>query len=178
MRRLALAVVAALTMAVVGSPVTAEVKSAGDGRLVLQNSAVIADTPDKVYAALGRIGQWWDPAHSYSGKAGAMTIELKPGACFCEALPDGGVKHGEVVMVMPERTLRIMGAFGPLQATGATGALTFEMKPRLDGGTEVVQTYQVSGLDPAMTQAAPGIDAVIGGQLARLKRYVETGKAD
>lgn len=178
MRRLALAAIAALSFAVSSGPVGAEVKSAGEGRLVLRNSVVIAGGPDKVYAALGQIGQWWDPAHSYSGKVGAMTMDLRPGACFCEALPDGGVKHGEVVMVMPERTVRIMAALGPLQATGATGALTFEMKPTLDGDTEVTQTYQVSGLDPAMEKAAPGIDAVVGGQLARLKRYVETGKPD
>ena len=32
---------------------------------------------------------WWDPAHSYSGKASALSFDPKAGGCWCERLDDG-----------------------------------------------------------------------------------------
>ena len=34
-----------------------------------------------------------------------MTLTLKPGGCFCEALPGGGVQHGVVIMAWPAQGL-------------------------------------------------------------------------
>ncbi|MDP2259270.1 MAG: SRPBCC domain-containing protein [Caulobacter sp.] len=171
-----LAVLAAGAALLGAGPAMAEVKSTWKAGLRLENKVTIAAPPDKVYATLGDIGKWWDGAHSYSGDAANMTIALEPGACFCETFPTGGgVKHGEVVLAWPGRMLRIHGAFGPLQDDGPSGALTFTLKA-VEGGTEVVQTYNLGGLRPEMVAAAPVFDRVIGGQLTRFKRYVETGQ--
>lgn len=166
---------AAVCLSLAATPAAAAVISAKDGALHLENKVVIAASPEKVYLALGQIGQWWDPAHSYSGKASNMTLEMKPGGCWCEAMPGGGVKHGEVWLALPNQSLRLLGGLGPMQAYGWMGAMTYDLKA-VDGGTEVTQTYRVSGMDAANLQAAPLFDGVIGGALPRLKAYVETGK--
>ena len=45
----------------------------------------------KVYDALvGQIGSWWYPEHTYSGDAKNLSIDARPGGCFCEKLPNGG----------------------------------------------------------------------------------------
>jgi len=155
----------------------AEVVSTAEGRLLLRNVAVISAPPSGVYQKLGDIGRWWESSHTYSGKASNMTIRLEPGACFCEALPGGGVKHGEVVLAIPGKTLRILGALGPLQDLGAAAALTFQLKALPNGDTEVTQTYQVGGLDAATLKNAPIFDRVVGAQLEGLKRYVEAARA-
>lgn len=172
-----LALIAAVA-AVLGAavPARAEVKSTWAAGIRLENRVVIAAPPETVYAALGQIGKWWDSAHTYTGDAANMTIALEPGACFCERFPKGGgVKHGEVVLAWPNQLFRINGDFGPLQDEGAVGALTFTLKP-VEGGAEVVQTYNAGGLRPEMVAGAALFDQVLGGQLKRLKAFVETGK--
>jgi uncharacterized protein YndB with AHSA1/START domain len=86
------------------------------------------------------------------------------------------VKHGEVVMVMPGQTLRLEAPLGPLQGEGVGAALTFTLKATADGGTEVVETFNIGGARPEIVGYAAGIDAVVGEQLQRLKAFVETGK--
>ncbi|NBB17472.1 ATPase [Caulobacter sp. SLTY] len=176
MRKLLMAAMTASVFAM-AAPAGAEVKSTAEGRLVVENIVVIDATADKVYAALGQIGSWWESSHTYSGKAANMTLKLEPGACFCETLPGGGVKHGEVALAWPGKMLRITGALGPLQDLGVEGALTFTLTPTADGKTQVAQSYKVGGLDAAFMKNAPVIDMVVGTQLKRLKTFVETGKA-
>ncbi|MFZ5668354.1 MAG: SRPBCC family protein [Pseudomonadota bacterium] len=169
-------IAAGLLLLAAAAPAAAEVKATWTAGIRVENRVVIAAPPDRVYAALGQIGKWWDDEHTYTGDAANMSIALEPGACFCEKFAKGGgVKHGEVVLAWPGRTLRIDGAFGPLQDEGAAGTLTFQLKA-VEGGTEVVQTYNAGGLRPEMVAAALLFDSVIGGQLQRLKSYVETGK--
>ncbi len=168
---------AALAIAASGAA-RAEVVDVSESGFRIRNVATIAASPETVYAALGRIGRWWDPAHSYSEKAGAMTLSLTPGGCFCETVGTGGARHGVVVLALPNRLLRIDAALGPLEDEAATGALTFEIT-KAGAGVEVVQTYNVSALRPdsAKRHAGP-VDHVIGEQLQRFKRYVETGTPD
>ena len=110
----------------------AEVAERTDAGFRTRNVVEIAATPQRVYAALGEIGRWWDDAHTYSGKAANMSIRLEPGACFCEALPGGGgVRHGVVALAWPDQgTLRLEAVLGPLQDEGAAGALTFVINGR------------------------------------------------
>ncbi|MDO9336431.1 MAG: SRPBCC domain-containing protein [Caulobacter sp.] len=171
--RILLAAAMAVTMSGAASAASAAVKSAAEGRLELESTAIVNASPQKVYEAIGQIGSWWDPAHSYGGK---MTLELKPGGCFCEATAGGGVKHGEVVMAMPGQFVRLSAPLGPMQDWGVSAAITFALTPAEGGGTRVVLSYKASGFSAGQLQAAPGIDAVVGGQLTRLKAFVETGK--
>jgi len=172
MKVLALAALAA----VFASAAHAEVVDKGPSHFRLKFTQQIAASPDKVFKALSEIGQWWDSAHTYSGKASNMTMPLTANACFCEALPaGGGVRHGVVEAVMPNQLVRVDAALGPLQDEGVSAALTFNLKAK-DGGTELTTTYNVGGARDFVVSIAPAVDGVMGGAVARLKRYVETGK--
>jgi hypothetical protein len=107
-----------------------------------------------------------------------MTMLLMAGACFCEKVGAGSVRHGVVELALPAQMLRIGGALGPLQDEGASGALTFQIKPK-GAGVEIVQTYNVGGLRTATAkQFAAPVDAVVREQLVRLGKYAATGKPD
>lgn len=155
----------------------AEVSARSDTGFTTRNVVEVAASTEKTFAALGQVGRWWNPEHTYSGQAENLSLELKPGACFCETLPKGGgVKHGEVVMVMPDSILRLEAALGPLQAEGVSGALTFELKAK-GPATQVVQIFKVGGGDPALSKTyAAIVDEVMAEQLARLERFVENGR--
>jgi hypothetical protein len=76
--------------------------------------------------------------------------------------------------------LRLSGGLGPLQFTGASGVLGFALKDGGGGKTNLVVTYDVGGYAKgglAETLAAP-VDKVLGEQVLRLKKYLETGKPD
>ena len=134
----------------------------------------IAATPAQVYAMLGRVGEWWDPAHTYSGDATRLVLETRAGACFCETMPDGGsIQHGVVVYARPGQALRVNGALGPLQELGVTGSLTWALEGGA-GGTTVTLTYAVGGYAPGgLDQLATIVDQVVGSQVTRMKAAIE-----
>ncbi len=170
-------VIAALALLLSAGAAQAEVVEKGAGHFRLKGVQQIAAPPARVYAALGDVGRWWNDQHTYSGKAANMTMPLTANACFCETMPNGGsVRHGVVALAWPDQGMvRVEAALGPLQDEGVTGALYFHLKAK-DGGTELTMTYNVGGARDFIVAAAPGIDAVLTDQAARLKRYVETGK--
>jgi uncharacterized protein YndB with AHSA1/START domain len=155
----------------------AVVDSSRAGFLV-RNEAVVHAPPDSVYRTLtGRIGAWWDPEHTFSGDARNLSLDATAGGCFCETLPDGGgVRHLTVVFASPGRRLRLVGALGPLQGAGVAGSLTWSLTQAPDG-TKVELDYSVGGNFPGgLAALAPLVDAVLGGQLSRLRHFVETGR--
>jgi len=62
----------------------------------------------KVYEALvAQIGLWWNPEHTYSHDAKNLSIDPRPGGCFCEKLPNGGgIEHLRVVYIAPPQIVR------------------------------------------------------------------------
>jgi uncharacterized protein YndB with AHSA1/START domain len=156
----------------------AEVKGAGGDNFFLLYSKRFDAPPATVYAALGKIDQWWDNEHTYSGRAANFTMELRAGSCFCEGWSGGSVEHGRVVMAIPGQILRIQTALGPLQGRAVTGMLTFVLRPE-GTGTELTLSYLVIGAsNSGLDKSAPPVDEVLGAQFARLGRLIETGKAD
>ena len=130
--------------------------------------------PEQVYAALGKIGQWWSSPHTFSRDATNLSLDLKAGGCFCERLKDGGsVQHLIVVYAAPAEGLRLRGALGPLQMEGVGGTLAWALKPS-EGGTNLTQSYVVgSYIRSGMDNWAPKVDGVLHEQLDRLQRFVE-----
>ena len=117
----------------------AEVRSVAPNGFEVVDSVMIQAPPERVYAALGEIGQWWDSAHTFSKDAANLRLELKAGGCFCERLKDGGsVQHLLVVYASPEQGLRLRGALGPLQMEGVDGTLAWALKPN-ERGTNVTR---------------------------------------
>src|SRR5204863_72537 len=117
---------------------------------------------DRVYAALGEVGHWWDPSHTFSRDAANLSMELRAGGCFCERLKDGGsVQHLQVVYAAPGQGLRLRGALGPLRTEGVDGALSWRLKAG-EGGTSVTLSYVLGGyIRSGMEQWAPEVDRVL-----------------
>jgi len=149
------------------TPAAAEVQSRSDNGFTLSFTQRVAAGPDAIYDRIGRISQWWSAEHSYSGQASALSLELKPGGCWCEVLPGGGVKHAEVLLAWPERRmLRLDAPFGPLQDTASFAQLTMTWREAEGGGARnLVWTYKVEG-----TGTGRFADAVHGVMETQFKR--------
>ncbi len=173
----------ALVLGFVGAslavPAAAAVVDAQPSGFEVHEAVQIAAPPEQVYAAIGEVGRWWMSQHTFSGDAKNLALDLHVGGCFCERLPNGGATgHLVVDMVQPNRLVRLAGALGPLAGTGGDGHLAIRLEPK-DGGTALDLTYDFGGYAKGgMAQWAGPVDEVLGAQVARLKRYVETGKPD
>lgn len=157
----------------------AEVIAATANGFEVKEVAVIKAPADQVYASLLQIGRWWNPDHSWSGDAANLSIDARPGGCFCEKLANGGgVQHMTVTFVMPGKLLRLSGALGPLQLEALSGSMSWSLKP-VEKASELTLTYKVGGYATRPLPAwAPDVDSVLQQQLGRLQKLVETGKPD
>jgi len=167
----------ALACVMAAGAARAEVTDKSAAGFEVTEKATIAATPAKVWDGLMHPARWWDPKHTFSGEAKNLSFDAS--GCLCERLKRGAVRHMSIVYADGATQLRLFGALGPLQFTGAAGHLGFTLKPSA-GGTDVVLTYDVGGYAKgglAETLAAP-VDLVLGQQLVRLKRSIETGKPD
>lgn len=174
----ALLVLAAASLSVIAE---ADVVDASAGSFEVQHSVEIAAAPDEVWEALAeRVGEWWESDHTFFGDAAALSIEARPGGCFCERAPAGSVQHMAVVYVEPGVRLRLVGGLGPLQEFPVSGSMTWSLVPAEDGtGTTLDLTYRVAGhIDGGLQQWAEPVDFVLGTQIQRLERLIETGSAD
>jgi uncharacterized protein YndB with AHSA1/START domain len=176
--------VALLAIALAGltTPAFAEVQSASPSAFVIHGEAEIDATPAEVWRALPRIERWWGSAHTFSGDSRRLSLDPRAGGCWCERWGNGqSVEHGRVVLVMEHegvRTLRVVGALGPLQELGATGVLTFTVTPH-NSGAKLTMTYRVSGdASLGLDQIAPLVDGVLLEQFGRLNRYSARGSPD
>jgi hypothetical protein len=162
-------VVALVCLSCMSSVGHAAVVVAGAAGFTVREEVDFAGTPARAWAHLIDIGSWWDSKHTYSGRSSNLSLTLQPGGCWCERLADGGfVRHLDVVLVMPEKTLRLTGGLGPLQAMGATGALTFTLRSNMPGITTVVAEYAVVGYSrEGLTELASAVDGVLGEAMAR-----------
>ena len=132
----------------------------------------------KVYDALiGQVGSWWNPQHTYSHDAKNLSIDPRPGGCFCERLPNGGgIEHLRVIYVAPREVLRLSGGLGPLQASGVAGSMTWKLTGDSDN-TRVQLSYSVGGsIDGGFEKIAPAVEGMLNEQLNRLRVFAETGK--
>ena len=174
MKRTLLLVVAALVFA--QAYAAAEIADSSSSGFTFKMTVNIQAPPDAVYKQLIAIGNWWNPSHTYSDDAHNLSIEEKPGGCWCEKLPNGGgVRHMEVVLLMPGKLLVMRGGLGPLQSIAATGAMKISLFPAT-GGTRLDVRYIVGGYFPAgMNTLSGAVDEVLTEQFTRFKSFVETG---
>lgn len=174
-RNLWIAAAAALT-AQAWRPATAAVLDSGANGFTIQQTAHLTQPSAKVYAALIQPKDWWSGEHTYSGSAANLTFGARAGGCWCETLPDGGsVAHMTVVYAAPGKALRLRGGLGPLQEMGASGTLTWTLKPA-GNETDLTLTYAVAGYaKDGYTELAKTVDRVLSEQVGRLTLYVDTG---
>ena len=165
---------AAMLSAAAGSA-SAEVSDRSENGFTLSYERAVTASDAAILEAIGRPAAWWSDAHTYSGSASNISLDLRPGGCWCEALPGGGVKHAEAVLVWPERRLiRFDAPFGPLQSIGADAVLTMSWA-EADGGASwtLKWTFVVTGLG-AGAMADP-VDGVMAEQFGRLADHLSPG---
>ncbi|WP_229751085.1 hypothetical protein [Undibacterium terreum] len=173
-----------LALATLAGQANAEVADLTPSGFLIRHEIVVDQTPEQAYKTLVNIGGWWNPAHTYSGNARNMSIDAKPGGCFCEQLPNGGVQHLAVVFAKPGQLLRMAGALGPLQGSGVAGSMSWQISAN-PGATpdkpssKLVMTYSVGGyMQGGFEKIAPAVNGVLGEQVGRLKNFANTGKPD
>ena len=161
-----------------GTAAYAEVADMNASGFLIKHEVTVNATPANAYKALvDEVGSWWNSAHTYSNDARNLSIDARPGGCFCEKLPNGGgVQHMSVVYASPGQVVRMMGALGPLQSSGLAGSMTWKFTPAASV-TKIELSYSVGGyLQGGFEKIAPTVDGVVGEQLGRLKTFIETGK--
>jgi hypothetical protein len=164
---------AALVVLAAPVPASAEVVSAAANGFDVHGTVDLTAAPDAAWSSFGAIGAWWDPAHSYSGKAENLTLSLKPGGCFCERLPGGGgVEHLHVTYVDPGKHHVIFtGALGPLLNMATIGVLDVQVKPAASG-SQLTYDYRVAGFaSGGADKFAPLVDSVLAAQMQRYRAY-------
>jgi uncharacterized protein YndB with AHSA1/START domain len=151
-------------------PAAAEVRDASDTGFTSEHRLVIAAPPDKVWETLVHPDRWWEAGHTYSGNAANLSLDARPGGCWCEKTARGGVEHMRIVYLAAGDTLRMTGGLGPLQALPVSAVLTITLKPS-GAGTEITASYAVAG--PGLGNLAAPVDKVLGIQWPRLKAAAE-----
>ena len=162
-----LMIAAALVLAMT-SAARAEVTAKAPDGMAIQ---IVAEAPldrDAAWARLLDVASWWSSDHTYSGDARSLGLDAQAGGCWCEIWNGGEVEHGRVVMVMPKQTLRVDGAFGPLQEMGVQAAMTLTLSDGAAGKTRLTLDYRASGSSlSGLDKLAPIVDQVLGEQVKR-----------
>ena len=154
----------------------AEVVDVGENGFLVRETVTVDADATKAWSALVDVGKWWDPAHTWSNDSANLSLDPKPGGCWCEKLPGGGVEHMRVVFSDAGRILRLSGGLGPLQGLAVSGTMTWTLKPA-PKGTIVEMTYSAGGYNRGgFREIAPGVEKVLAEQIGRFQRYAGTGK--
>jgi len=162
-----LMIAAALVLAMTSAARSEVTAKAPDGMAI----QIVAEAPldrDAAWARLLDVASWWSSDHTYSGDARSLSLDAQAGGCWCEIWNGGEVEHGRVVMVMPKQTLRVDGAFGPLQEMGVQAAMTLTLSDGAAGKTKLTLDYKASGSSlSGLDKLAPIVDQVLGEQVKR-----------
>jgi hypothetical protein len=171
------AAVAAL-MIVLPVSALATVVNSSPQEFTARHTLQVRGTASAAYQAFtSQIGLWWDPEHSYSGKASNISLDARASGCFCEKLAsNGSVNHMTVIFADPGKLIRMTGGLGPLQSMAVTGVMTVTFTT-IPAGTRVEITYAVGGQPShGLDKLAPLVDQVLNSQWERFSRFVDTGK--
>lgn len=160
-----------------GGAVHAEVVDAQPNGFSTKRSVTIAKPAAEVWTALLAPSKWWSGEHTWSGSAANLSLGAASGACFCEKLPGGGsVLHMTTVNAQPGRSLTLFGGLGPLQASGASGHMSWTLT-EAGGATTLTWSYAVGGYAAGgLDKLAAPVDGVLAQQQDRLKAYLENGR--
>jgi hypothetical protein len=170
-------IVCVAMLSVISMVARAEILSAAPtGFSIRHTTELPTAVPTAVWTVLLDPSRWWDSEHTYSGDAHNLTLDPHVGGCFCERLGlYAGAEHLRVVYIQPGKTLRLNGALGPLQQFGISGSLTWQIEP-LANGSRLTLTYNAGGFaDRPMSDWAPQVDEMLGVQVQRLARLINTG---
>jgi len=156
-------------------PANAELVKQDANGFVVRHEVEVVSNEDDTYDMLRAPAKWWSGEHSWTGNAENFYMDAQATGCFCELIPAkreggprGSVEHMRIVFADPGKTLRLVGALGPLQGEAIQGSMTISLTPT-DNGTSVKFEYVVGGyMRFPIEVIGPAVDGVIGEQASRL----------
>jgi len=162
----------ALGLVAASAPAAAEVVGASANGFEVRQVVPLVVKPEVAFQSFASLPAWWDPQHTYSGKAENLSLALTPGGCFCERFPaGGGVEHMRVTFVDPGKRIVMTGALGPLLYEATAGVLDVQVKSTA-GGSQLTLDYKAAGFaNGGAEKLAPIVDQVLAEQLRRYRRY-------
>ena len=155
------------------SPAAAEVVSATPNGFEVRETVTLVVPPEAAFASFSDVAAWWDPEHTYSGDSRNLSLDLRPGGCFCERFPKtgGGIEHMHVTYLEPGKRIVFTGALGPLLYEATSGVMNVEIKTQA-GGSQLTLDYRAAGFfNGGADKLAPQVDEVLAGQLKRFRTY-------
>jgi uncharacterized protein YndB with AHSA1/START domain len=164
--------IVALMLLAASAPAAAEVVGASANGFEVRQVVPLVVKPEVAFQSFANLPAWWNPEHTYSGKAQNLSLSLTPGGCFCERVPTGGgVEHMRVTYVDPGKRLLMTGALGPLLYEATAGVLDVQVKSTA-GGSQLTLDYKAAGFaNGGADKLAPVVDAVLAEQLRRYRKY-------
>ena len=158
------------------SPAAAEVISVGTNGFEVRHSVNLVIPQQKAFGAFSEVQNWWSKDHTYSGNAANLSLQPRPGGCFCERLDNGGgIEHLRVTYVQPGERIVLTGSLGPLLYEATTGVMDVKVE-RIAGGSRITMDYRAAGFAKGGAgEMAPIVDQVLGDQMKRLRVYAAGG---
>ena len=159
------------------TPATAEVLSAGPITASRSSTASTWSFPSpRPSPPSARSANGGARTHTYSGDAARMSLQMRPGGCFCETLDGGGgIEHMRVTYVQPGERMVLTGSLGPLLYEATAGVMDVKVE-RIAGGSRVTMNYRAAGFAKGgAAKMAPLVDQVLGEQMKRFRVYAAGG---
>ncbi|MCF2515549.1 ATPase [Sphingomonas sp. G124] len=162
--------------ALFATPAAAEVISAEPHGFEIQHVVNLVIPQPKAFSAFGEVAQWWSKDHTYSGDAARLSLQMRPGGCFCETLEGGGgIEHLRVAYLQPGERVVLTGSLGPLLYEATTGVMDVKVE-RIAGGSRVTMNYRAAGFANGNAEKlATAVDQVLGEQMKRFRVFAAGG---
>lgn len=165
---------AAAAVLFLASGAQAEVVSRSENGFTLKFAIGAEIDPGDIPDAFRALPEWWVSSHTYTGDSQNLSLDLTPGGCWCEKLPDNpAFDHGRTVTVADDR-LVFHAPFGPLRGRATRADLTVTW-PGANRGWEPTWVFVVEG--PGLGAMADAVDGVMGQGYRRWLRFLEYGEA-
>ena len=169
-------ILGAALLLVLFAPASAAVVGADSHGFELRHTLDLPIPPAQALAAFGQVGSWWSKDHTYSGNSARLSLQMRPGGCWCEQLDGGGgVEHLRVAFYQPGKRVVLTGGLGPLLFEGTSGVMDVRATPT-KAGSQLVINYRVGGFARGNgTEMALAVDQVLRDQTERLRVFASKG---
>lgn len=160
------------------APANAVVVGADSHGFELRHTLDLPIPPAQALGAFGQVGSWWSKDHTYSGNSARLSLQMRPGGCWCEQLDGGGgVEHLRVTYYQPGKRVVLTGGLGPLLFEGTSGVMDVRAT-KTSAGSQLVINYRVGGFARGNgTEMALAVDQVLRDQTERLRAFASKGAA-
>lgn len=162
--------------ALIASPATAEVVHADAHGFEVNETVPLVVPAPQAMAAFTDVASWWSKDHTYSGDAANLSLDARPGGCFCERFPKGGgIEHLRVTRFQPDEHIVLIGTLGPLLGEAVTGVMDVSVI-KIAGGSRLTLNYKTAGFESGNADKfAPAVDAMLADQVKRYRQFVSRG---